>query len=149
MNNIIIFFLLVSFDLISKFLVKKNLQLNESIEINNYLDFIYVQNYGISFGLFSGQISHWLLIIIGLIIVSIIFYLMINSNKSLEKKAFFLISIGAIGNITDRAINSYVVDFISLHYETYFWPTFNLADIYITIGIIMLLTSYFIKTEDS
>ena len=72
---------------------------------------------------------------------------MMSSNRSLEKNAYFVIIIGAVGNILDRALNSYVVDFISLHYKNFYWPAFNLADIYITIGIIMLLITLFIKFE--
>ena len=54
----------------------------------------------------------------------------------------------AISNILDRAINGYVVDFILIHYENYFWPAFNLADIYITIGIIVLIMTFFIRSEE-
>ena len=68
---------------------------------------------------------------------------MIISNKSFEKSAYFIIIAGAMGNIIDRALNSYVVDFISLRYESFYWLAFNLADIYITIGIIMLIISFY------
>ena len=101
-----------------------------------------------SFGLFSREIPHWVLVLIALLVVILILYLMIISNKNLEKNAYFLIIAGAIGNIIDSILNSYVVDFISLHYEMFYWPAFNFADIYITIGIIMLLVSFFIKSED-
>ena len=148
MNKIILFILLVSLDLGLKYLVQNNLLINSSINLNAFLDIVYVKNYGVSFGLFSGDIYYWVLVIVGLIIVLFIFFLMMISNKNLEKRAYFLIIAGAIGNILDRAINSYVVDFISVHYKTFYWPAFNLADIYITIGIIMLLMSFFIKSED-
>ena len=72
---------------------------------------------------------------------------MINSFKRLEKLAYFIIIIGAMSNILDRIINTYVVDFISLHYDNFYWPAFNFADIYITIGIIMLIISFFIKSK--
>ena len=148
MNKIILFILLVSLDLGLKYIVQNNLLINSSINLNAFLDIVYVKNYGVSFGLFSGDIYYWVLVIVGLIIVLFIFFLMMISNKNLEKRAYFLIIAGAIGNILDRAINSYVVDFISVHYKTFYWPAFNLADIYITIGIIMLLMSFFIKSED-
>ncbi len=148
MNKIILFILLVSLDLGLKYIVQNNLLINSSINLNAFLDIVYVKNYGVSFGLFSGDIYYWVLVIVGLIIVLFISFLMMISNKNLEKKAYFLIIAGAIGNILDRAINSYVVDFISVHYKTFYWPAFNLADIYITIGIIMLLMSFFIKSED-
>ena len=74
---------------------------------------------------------------------------MISSKKKLEKIAFFIIIIGAISNILDRSVNTYVVDFILIHYENYYWPAFNFADIYITIGIIMLIVSFVNKSEES
>ena len=147
MNKILIFVTFVSLDLFSKFIIKNNLVLNQILELNKFLDIIYLQNYGVSFGLLSGVISYWLLIIIGLMIVLLIFYLMVNSKKKLEKLAFFIIIIGAISNILDRTINTYVVDFILIHYENYYWPAFNFADIYITLGIMMILSSFFRKIK--
>ena len=148
MNKLLLFFTLFSLDLVSKYFIKNYISLNQAIELNTFLDIVYVQHPGVSFGLFSETISPWYLVLIGLLIVFFIFYLMIFSNKILEKLAYFVIIIGALSNITDRAINSYVVDFISIHYKNYYWPAFNLADIYITIGIIMLIMSFFIKSEE-
>ena len=74
---------------------------------------------------------------------------MLVSEKTSEKTAYFIIIIGAIANILDRIINSFVVDFISIHYKGFYWPAFNLADIYITIGIIMLITSFFKVSEEN
>ena len=147
-NKLTIFILFVFFDLITKYFVKNNLILNQSIKINEFLDLVYVQNYGVSFGLFSGILSHWIFILIGILIVFFILYLIFVSIKKLEKLAYFIIIIGAIGNIIDRFINTFVVDFISLHYMDYYWPAFNLADIYITIGIIMLLLSFFVNNKE-
>ncbi len=148
MIKIFVFIIFVLFDLFTKFLIQNYLFLNQSIKINQFFDIVYVQNYGVSFGLFSREIPHWVLVLIALLVVILILFLMIISNKNLEKNAYFLIIAGAIGNIIDRILNSYVVDFISLHYEMFYWPAFNFADIYITIGIIMLLVSFFIKSED-
>tara|TARA_B100002051_G_C16709597_1_gene625852 strand:- start:632 stop:1084 length:453 start_codon:yes stop_codon:yes gene_type:complete len=145
----IIFFLFIFFDLFSKFLVKNNLTINQSIELNSFFDLVYVQNYGVSFGMLSGIVSHWFLIIISLFVVFIIIYLMFVSNKKLEKFAYFVIIIGAISNILDRTINTFVVDFISIHYTNYYWPAFNLADIYITIGVIMLIMSFFRVSKEN
>ncbi len=120
----------------------------ESIELNNFLDLIYIQNFGVSFGLLSGYVPYYALIVIGLLIVLLIYYLMIISKKKLEQQAYFIIIIGALSNIIDRAINTYVVDFILIHYREFYWPAFNLADIYITIGIIMLIISFFIESKE-
>ena len=149
MIKLLIFFSFVFFDLFSKLLIKNNFNLNQSIEINGYLDLVYVQNYGVSFGILSGTVSHWFLILIGLMIVLLLIYLIITSKKILEKLAYFIIIIGAISNILDRSINTFVVDFILIHYKNFYWPAFNFADIYITIGIIMLVTSFFIKSKET
>tara|TARA_Y100000768_G_C23546794_1_gene481756 strand:+ start:129 stop:578 length:450 start_codon:yes stop_codon:yes gene_type:complete len=139
----LIFFLFIFFDLLSKSIIKNNLEINQSIELNSFFDLVYVQNYGVSFGMLSGTVSHWFLILIASLVVILIIYLMFISNKRLEKLAYFIIIIGAISNILDRLINTFVVDFISIHYRNNYWPAFNLADIYITIGIIMLIVSFF------
>ena len=149
MIKILIFFLFIFFDLLSKSIVKNNLEINQSIELNSFFDLVYVQNYGVSFGMLSGTVSHWFLILIASLVVILIIYLMFISNKRLEKLAYFIIIIGAISNILDRLINTFVVDFISIHYRNNYWPAFNLADIYITIGIIMLLISFFIIPEEN
>ena len=148
MNSFFILIFFVFCDLVAKFFVKKNFLLNESKQLNQFLDLVYIQNYGVSFGFLSGLVSYWILVIVGLIVTVLIYYLMIRSNKRVEKLAYFIIIIGALSNILDRIINSYVVDFISLHYNNFYWPAFNLADIYITIGIIMLIISFFIKSEE-
>ena len=149
MNSFFTLAFFIFCDLITKFFIKNYLLINESKQLNSFLDIVYIQNYGVSFGFLSGLVSYWILVIVGLLVTSLIYYLMIRSYKKLEKLAYFIIIIGALSNILDRIINSYVVDFISLHYYDFYWPAFNLADIYITIGIIMLITSFFIKSDDN
>ena len=148
MSKVLIFIILIGLDIISKYFVKKNLNLNQSIKLNEFLDLVYVQNYGVSFGFLSNKLPYWFFVLVGLIIALIIFYLMIIATKKIEKYAYFIIILGAMGNISDRFINTYVIDFISLHYNNYYWPAFNLADIYITIGIIMLILTFFLNTKD-
>ena len=145
MNKFLILLILISLDLITKFYVSSYLLINQSIKINKFFDIIYVQNFGVSFGLFANIIPYWLLVIIAILVVLLIFYLMVTSSKNFEKISYFIIIIGAASNIVDRAINGYVIDFISLHYNNFYWPAFNFADIYITVGIIMLMISFFIK----
>ena len=149
MNKLIILFVLTFLDFISKYFVKNTLILNQTLEINQFFDLVYVQNYGVSFGMLSGVVPYWILIIIGILVVVLIMYLSLSSKKKLEKIAYFIITIGAISNIFDRMLNSFVVDFILIHYDEYYWPAFNFADIYITIGIIMLIVSFFIKSEEN
>ena len=131
--------LLIILDIGSKQIVFEYISLHNFISVFPILDLTHIHNYGISFGLFSGIIPSWIIICVGLIIISFIFYMMINVNSFAEKWGLMLIIAGAISNIFDRTINNYVLDFIWLHYDEFYWPAFNLADIYITIGVLIIL----------
>ena len=62
-----------------------------------------------------------------------------QTNNFIENWGLTLIIAGAISNIMDRVINKYVLAFIYLHYSEFYWPAFNLADIYITLGVLIIL----------
>tara|TARA_Y100000588_G_C13856236_1_gene754187 strand:- start:153 stop:404 length:252 start_codon:yes stop_codon:yes gene_type:complete len=72
-------------------------------------------------------------------VVFLIIYLFLKSSDTIEKMGLFVIICGAMANIFDRLINGYVIDFIYFHINQFYWPAFNFADIYISIGIIMIL----------
>ena len=107
--------------------------------IQNFLDLAHIHNFGISFGLFSGLVSPWFLIVIGLFITGIIYYMMMQSKNKIEKWGFLLIISGALSNIFDRALNGYVIDYIYFHFNDFYWPAFNFADIYISIGVSIIV----------
>ena len=148
MIKFFIFFILVTLDLLSKKIVFDLIDLNTFIPLTFFLDLVHIHNFGVSFGLFSGLISPWILIILGLLVVAFIFYLMKSASDSLEEWGLLIIISGALSNIIDRIINGYVIDFIYFHYKDFFWPAFNFADIYITIGIIMIIINIFRKTNN-
>ena len=92
------------------------------------------------FGLLSSNsnyIYNSITTLIGLIII-FLFYLIFKS-KLLDKLLFSLVIGGALGNFYDRLVFMAVPDFIDIHYETFHWFTFNIADIFITLGVIMLI----------
>ena len=149
MIKFFIFFILVAFDLLSKKIVFDSIDLHTFISLTFFLDITHIHNFGISFGLFSGLISPWILIILGLLVVIFIFYLMKSASDTLEELGLLIIISGAISNIIDRIFNGYVIDFIYFHYKDFFWPAFNFADIYITIGIIMLVINILRKINNS
>ena len=60
------------------------------------------------------------------------------AENSTEKWGYLVILIGAFSNIFDRMLNGFVIDFIYLHYKDFYWPAFNFADIYITIGVCII-----------
>ena len=99
-----------------------------------------IWNEGIAFGLFSfdQKIYYNLLTIFIFIIILIIFWLMIKS-KGLEKFSFIMIIGGSLGNIFDRIYYSAVPDFIDIYFDNFHWFIFNVADIFITLGVILLI----------
>ena len=138
-------FVLVLFaiDRISKILILKNFLNNSSSEIyiNSFLNFSLVWNSGIGFGIFQLEpnIFYLLISIIITAINLILIYWMLTSSNYLESIFISIILGGALGNLFDRYYYSSVPDFIDLHYESFHWFTFNIADIFITIGIIGLI----------
>ena len=141
MRKPLIFLLLVSFDLLSKYIVFNNIDLYQFIKITYFFDVTHIHNFGVSFGLFAGTIPYLVLVLIGLFVTAFVSYLYLNSSDTLERWGLFIIICGAIGNIVDRSINGYVIDFLYLHINQYYWPAFNFADIYISIGIIMIIVN--------
>ena len=138
-------FILVLFaiDRISKILILKNFLNNSSSEIyiNSFLNFSLVWNSGIGFGILQLEpnIFYLLISIIITAINLILIYWMLTSSNYLESIFISIILGGALGNLFDRYYYSSVPDFIDLHYESFHWFTFNIADIFITIGIIGLI----------
>ena len=147
LRTILIVVILISLDLLSKYFVYHYIDLYQFIKITPFFDITHIHNFGVSFGLFSGTISSIYLVIIGLIVVFFIIYLLVNAQDKLEKWGLFIIICGALANIIDRSINGYVIDFIYLHINQYSWPAFNFADIYISIGIMMILLNIIKKLK--
>ena len=141
MLKIILFLFLVLLDILSKYIVYNYIDLYQFIKITYFFDITHIHNFGVSFGLFAGTIPALVLVIIGLFVTAFVLYLYINSSEFLERWGLFIIICGAIGNIVDRFINGYVIDFLYLHINQYYWPAFNFADIYISIGIIMIIVN--------
>ena len=138
MIKISISLVLIVLDLLSKLFIFNYINLNSSISVFPFMDLIHIHNYGISFGLFSGILPPWFINLISFVVTLFVFYLMIKATKKIEKLGLLLIIIGALSNIFDRLINNYVIDFIYFNYKDFYWPAFNFADIYITIGVIMI-----------
>ena len=131
--------MLFTIDRISKILILKN-SLSE-IYINSFLNFSLVWNSGIGFGILQieANIFYLLISIIITAINLILIYWMLTSLNYLESIFISIILGGALGNLFDRYYYSSVPDFIDLHYESFHWFTFNIADIFITVGIIGLI----------
>ena len=117
-------------------------------EITSFLSLNLIWNDGIAFGLLSLEDKFYynLLSTIIIIVILIIFYLMIKS-KGIEKYAYIMLLGGSLGNIFDRLFYSKVPDFIDLHFNNFNWFIFNVADIFITLGVILLIYLEFRKKK--
>lgn len=142
MIKILTLFFLFIFDIITKQWVFYSIDLNTFIPVTFFLDLAHIHNFGISFGLFSGLISPWFFIIIGLFVTGLIYYMMMQAKNKMEKTGLLIIIAGALSNIFDRTMNGYVIDFIYLHYRDFYWPAFNFADIYISVGVFIVMLQF-------
>ncbi|OGF58728.1 MAG: signal peptidase II [Candidatus Fischerbacteria bacterium RBG_13_37_8] len=112
--------------------------------IPGFLEFVLVHNSGFVFGILSNTENSMLRIIIySVSIVSLLFVLVYfiksRSQTMVFSIGFSFIMGGALGNIFDRITQGHVVDFIDLHINKYHWPTFNIADLFITIGVFLII----------
>ena len=141
---ILIFFL----DRYTKIQILNNYD-DSTIYLNYFINFDLIWNTGIGFGLFSynsSLIYSLFTLVIGIVLLYLI-YISINSEL-IDTMIFSIIIGGALGNFYDRLIFNAVPDFIDLHYMNYHWFTFNVADIFISIGIIsFLLKGFFNKKK--
>ena len=108
------------------------------ILIKNFLKFMYIKNTGAALGFLSGN-TIILIIITCLLLFYIIKEIKKNVNNKLILFSYLLIFSGALGNLIDRIFKGYVVDFISFTLFNKEMAIFNVADIYITFGVIILL----------
>ena len=142
--------LLVAVDQITKYIALTQLNPIGSVTfIDGFMDFTFVENRGAAFGIFSGKT--WLLLVISIIICAVLVWAMTKMPKTKEYRklrvTFVLILSGAVGNIIDRAMRGYVVDFFEFTFIK--WPVFNMADIYVVVGTIVMavIIMFFMKDE--
>jgi signal peptidase II len=136
--------LIVILDQITKSWISQTLTLYESVAIFSFFNFTLVHNTGAAFSFLAeaGGWQRWLLTGLALI-VSVIIVVWLSRLKTVEHRwlaiALALVLGGAIGNLIDRIIYGYVIDFLDLYYKMWHWPAFNVADSAISIGAVMLL----------
>jgi len=141
--NIFSFFSIIfvfTIDRLTKYKIIENQLNNGSIFINDYLNFELIWNSGIGFGLLNleANLAYHLISLLIFAVIMIIFVFMIKSEKY-ESFYFSLILGGASGNFYDRITYFSVPDFIDFHINNYHWFTFNVADIFISVGIILII----------
>ncbi|MDB9698987.1 signal peptidase II [Candidatus Pelagibacter sp.] len=140
--NLVIILIVFIFDRITKLYILKLAEVEALVDIyiTSYLNLFLIWNKGVAFGLFSidgSAIYDFITILIGLIIIVILF-MMVKSNN-IQRYFFAIIAGGALGNFYDRIVYTAVPDFIDLHFYGFHWFVFNVADIFITIGVFCLI----------
>ena len=146
LKKIIIYFGIILFifllDRISKLYILSILENfgNVDININSYINFILVWNSGVGFGLLSfDQSNIYNIITILIIFINLFIVYLIIKSKDFRVYFFLIILGGSLGNLFDRIYYSAVPDFIDISYNDYHWFIFNVADIFISLGIICLI----------
>ena len=152
-NFFYIIFILIIFllDRISKFAIIHQTEKYGSIiyKINPFLNFELIWNQGIAFGMFSlSNQSYYNLLTLIIGIITIIILVFVIKTVGAEKYGFMMIFGGSLGNIFDRLYYSSVPDFIDIHYNNFHWFIFNVADIFITIGVLLLIYIEFFKKKN-
>lgn len=138
-------------DQLSKIWVIKNFSLGESVSLLPVFNFTYARNYGAAFSFLgdAGGWQRWLFTAIA-VVVTVILSVWLSRLKSSQWKlslALVLIVAGAVGNLIDRSLYGYVVDFLHVFYQDWHYPIFNIADCAITIGAGLLIWDSFSPDE--
>ena len=135
--------IIIVLDLWTKALATESLTLYRPVELTSWLNMTLAHNYGAAFSFLSnaGGWQRWLFTGLASVVtvVLIVWLFRLTSQEKVTGAALGLIIGGAVGNLIDRIMNGYVVDFIDVYYRNHHWPAFNLADSAITGGVILLL----------
>jgi len=141
----------IAFDQITKWLMVSWLSLYETVAVMPYFNFTMAHNHGAAFSFLAqaGGWQRWFFIGLALVIsIALIIWLAkLKSTAKLEAISLSLILGGAIGNVIDRIVHGYVIDFLDVYIGSSHWPAFNIADSAICIGAILLILDSF-KSED-
>jgi len=149
-NKLGFIIILVTFllDRVTKLLIINNSRISGELDIslNTFLNLNLIWNEGIAFGLLSFDEKNYYNLLTFLIIgiTLVLLWLMLRSS-GLEKLGFASVIGGSFGNVSDRIFYSSVPDFIDLNYKGFHWFVFNVADIFITLGVLILIVCEFKK----
>ncbi|NOT18150.1 MAG: lipoprotein signal peptidase [Sulfuriferula sp.] len=147
-QGLIVAALVIALDQVSKYIILQIFMWGDLLRVTGFFDIVRAHNTGAAFSLFADQ-PGWqqsFFIATASIASAVIIYLLRKPQGSNTfKLALSFILGGALGNLIDRINHGYVVDFLSFHVNTYYWPAFNIADSAITLGAIFLIWDSFKK----
>jgi signal peptidase II len=123
-----------------------------AIQILPFFNLTHVYNYGAAFSFLhdAGGWQRWFLTVIAFLVSGLVLWWLKQTSKEqmILPVAFSLIIGGAIGNAYDRLVHGYVIDFLVLYYQNWYWPAFNVADSAICLGAVLLIVDMFKNKEE-
>ena len=143
-KNFLIILIIFILDRLSKMYILKLAELENSLDIylTPYLNLYLIWNKGIAFGLFSFNEAYiYNLISIVILIVILVVLVMLKNAQGIKKYSLMFVFGGSLGNFFDRIYYSAVPDFIDFHINNFHWFIFNVADIFISLGVVLLIMS--------
>lgn len=134
-------------DQVSKLSITASMQLYESIPLVPFFNLTYVHNTGAAFSFLSeaGGWQRWFFALMAIAISAVLLLWLkrLQPQETLLAVALALVLGGAIGNLVDRLLYGYVIDFLDVYYQQLHWPAFNIADSAITLGVVLMLLESF------
>jgi signal peptidase II len=127
-------------DQLSKWVVNAHIPYGSSVEVASFFNLVHIRNYGAAFGIFNNPESTWQfwLFLASTLLVSGVLFFVAKGAKASDKPLFCALGCilgGALGNLVDRLRFQSVVDFLDFHLLGFHWPAFNVADIFICLGV--------------
>jgi signal peptidase II len=134
--------LVLALDQFTKYVVEARIRLHDVIiVVPGFFNLTHIRNKGAAFGILSNLPEFWrgaFFITVTIVAVAAIITLIVKTHERLSVYAFSLIAGGALGNVVDRIRYGEVVDFIQWYVKSYYWPSFNVADSAVTVGVVLL-----------
>lgn len=144
---------IIALDQLSKWYMASWLALYETVPVMPNFNFTMAHNHGAAFSFLAqaGGWQRWFFIVLALVIsaVLVVWLAKLKPHAKLEAFSLSLILGGAIGNVIDRIIHGYVIDFLDVYIGTSHWPAFNIADSAICIGAVLLIIDSFKAQDES
>lgn len=135
-------------DRITKLMIVNNSHLMPITIIDKFFSITYVKNPGVAFGWFPDWRLPPILMALAMILIITYYSLKLPEEERITRWALALLVGGAIGNLYDRVVYGFVVDFFLFHFGAFDFPVFNIADIIIDLGVFMLFVDIFFLSDD-
>jgi signal peptidase II len=136
----------VCLDQITKLMMSVNFSVGETKHITSFFNLVLAHNYGVAFSFFNHSAGdlRWLFagLAIGIVLVMLVWLVFLDTYERLVPFALSIVMGGAIGNAIGRILSGYVIDFLDFHAGNLHWPAFNIADIAICVGVILLVIHF-------